>query len=425
MRMGINIDIRKWRFEIRAVLLLSLVLSVSIYSGRAQNRKDTTNIDKVQVLFRLGGSIIDSTYLNNKSALELMDYLLRDTLRTYTLDSITLKGTASPDGGERYNMKLSERRANNMMEYITKNYPNVANRLKVTFTGEDWAGLREIVMADDIVPFKEEVLAVIDSNASLATKEWRLRNMRSGLSWEYISRMILPYLRSGAWTVLHYNISHTNTPVGNMRLTLANVPNPEIPSIFTEEYSKKPILAIKTNLLYNLITAVNLEVEVPLGDRYSIAGEYIFPWWVWDDGTVDSRRDRFQITVGTIEFRRWLGERRLKSPLTGWFMGLYASYGAFDFEDDKKGKQSKDVLAGGLSIGYAHAINRSGSLRMEYLLGLGYLTFSYKEYTAVFDGTQWGWDAYRDFTKRVSWFGPTRAKVSLVLMINRKQGGRR
>ena len=45
--------------------------------------------------------------------------------------------------------------------------------------------------------------------------------------------------------------------------------------------NRKTIIALKTNLLYDLITALNFEIEIPIGNKFSIAVEDVFPWWSW------------------------------------------------------------------------------------------------------------------------------------------------
>ncbi len=183
------------------------------------------------------------------------------------------------------------------------------------------------------------------------------------------------------------------------------------------------LFAIKTNLLYNLATVANLELELPIGNKLSIAGEYIFPWWVWDNGKSDSKRNRIQATIATLDLKYWFKNNNDNQKLTGWFAGVYGTYGAFDLEYQKDGIQSKNVISAGVTAGYTHTINKSGTLRMEYSLNAGYAQFDYKEYTAEFDGQVWNWDAFRDYTKRFQWYGPTRAKISLVWMIH--NNGRR
>lgn len=39
------------------------------------------------------------------------------------------------------------------------------------------------------------------------------------------------------------------------------------------------VLALKNNLLYDLALAPNIEIEIPVGKRWSVNLEYKSPWW--------------------------------------------------------------------------------------------------------------------------------------------------
>jgi hypothetical protein len=180
---------------------------------------------------------------------------------------------------------------------------------------------------------------------------------------------------------------------------------------------RKPLFAVKTNLLLDATSALNAEIEVPLGRRWSLAGEWMFPWWLQEE-----RQRALQLGLGTLEMRRWLGNRDNRPPMTGWFAGLYAGAGYYDIGWKEKGYQG-ELFQVGLSAGYAHTISRGGNWRMEYSLGAGYMQTPYREYTPRF-GTDNKWHLIRQRSGNYTWIGPARAKISLVFMFNHKGGGR-
>jgi hypothetical protein len=181
---------------------------------------------------------------------------------------------------------------------------------------------------------------------------------------------------------------------------------------------KKPLFAFKTNLLFDAATAINVEMEIPMGRRWSVAGEWIFPWWL-----IKNDQIAMEGYVGTLELRSYLEQREGKQPLTGWFLGLHGGAGRYDIEWRNSGAQGR-LWYGGFSGGYAHTINRKGNLRMEYSLGLGYLRTDYTEYIPLNDEDE-GWNLMPSKEGTRVWVGPTRAKISLVWMLNRnsKQKG--
>ena len=70
----------------------------------------------------------------------------------------------------------------------------------------------------------------------------------------------------------------------------------------------KTVLAVKNNLLYDLALAPNLEVEIPVGKRWSLNAEYKCPWWL------NSKHDFcYQLLSGGVEGRCWLGNRQKRT----------------------------------------------------------------------------------------------------------------
>lgn len=78
------------------------------------------------------------------------------------------------------------------------------------------------------------------------------------------------------------------------------------------------MLALKNNLLYDLALAPNIEIEIPVGKRWSVNMEYKSPWW-----SNSSKEICYQLISGGIESRYWLGNRELHNRLNGHFFGLY------------------------------------------------------------------------------------------------------
>lgn len=187
-------------------------------------------------------------------------------------------------------------------------------------------------------------------------------------------------------------------------------------AVIAQQPAKIPILALKTNLLFDAAMIPNMEVEVPLGRRWSVNGEYMFPWWLLKD-------DKYclQILAGGLEGRYWLGNRKKRPVLTGHFLGFYAGGGKYDLQWERDGYQGEFFIASGLSYGYAHRIARN--LRLEYSVGIGLLRTGYRHYHARDNYQVLLWQNDGNYT----WLGPTKIKISLVWTLNRriKKGGSR
>ena len=122
------------------------------------------------------------------------------------------------------------------------------------------------------------------------------------------------------------------------------------------------ILAVKNNLLYDLALAPNIEVEIPMGRRWSLNTEYKCPWWL-----------------------------------------------------NSKHNFCYQLLSGGVEVTYGYARQLARHFSIEFSLGIGYLTTEYKKYTPYEGDIIWA------NSGRYNFIGPTKAKVSLVWLITKRR----
>lgn len=411
-------------------ILICLFVGLLIYcKGYAQQpvvKSDSTANFVIQ--FRFNRSVVDSGYMQNNTILKHMDDILRDK-NTLSIDSITIVASSSPEGVIEHNLELARRRALAVRGYLIWKYPHI-NRdiIKARHVGENWSGLRDLVETDLNVPYRERVLATIDADVNPATKEWRLKQIGNGESWVYIENNFLRLLRSGATCVIMYRqndveikISKPEEPIEKEEIPKqVEIVEPiiEQPPVEIEKESvviHKPLFAIKTNLLYDAISALNIEIEVPLGNRWSVSAEWLFPWW-----KSNSANWTMQMMSGHGAIKYWFGDRTKHDALTGWNLGVYGGGGKYDLQFFNKNGEQANFFDVGIQLGYAHKIGKA--LRLEYSVGIGYMQADYKEYDKVRD-TKYGdikvfrypWE-----TKRRDWIGPTSAKISLVWLLNYK-----
>ncbi|MFA7081058.1 MAG: DUF3575 domain-containing protein [Bacteroidales bacterium] len=168
-------------------------------------------------------------------------------------------------------------------------------------------------------------------------------------------------------------------------------------------------IGIKTNLLYYAVLAPNIEVEVLL-NKFSLNFEYQFPWYVNSD-----KRFAYQFLHFGFEGRYWIKRQKIKQkpmPYTGGFIGIYSGLGLFDLQNSDEGTQGDINILVGISGGYTIYLNRSFNL--EFSLGLGYLNSNNKNYSVYEDLL------LRKSKSKFTYYGPTKAKVSLVWFINNK-----
>lgn len=374
--------------------------------------------------YRVNSSTVEKDYMENARTLAMIHKALTSRRVLAGLDRIVVTAASSPEGSAALNEKLAAQRVLAMKSYLMWQYPFLDRDIIYTFSaGENWSGLRKMVDEDRRMPYRDEVLRVLDSDVSTEYQKSALKRIGNGVAYRYISTHMLPKLRGAAAATLHLK-----EDFGKVIERIDTVYIEKIKEIVVEkevavaeepELESHPLFAIKTNLLFDLFSALNVEIEIPIGKRWSVAGEWVFPWWLYK-----KKQIALQVGNGNLEIKYWLGNRDDRRQLTGWFVGLYGGGGYYDLEWKTKGYQG-EFWHGGVSGGYAHTISKNGNWRMEYTLGVGYMKTKYRKYVPKF-GPDDEWHLIRQGTGRRSWVGPTRAKVSLVWMINhgfRKKGG--
>ena len=170
----------------------------------------------------------------------------------------------------------------------------------------------------------------------------------------------------------------------------------------TERDTLCPPFAVKTNLLFDAVGAWNVEVEIPLGQRFSANVEWTAPWWLKKDNTFC-----YEANSMTLEGRYWWTHSADENPmLTGWFSSVYANTAKYDLQNSEKGMQGVlwNVGAGG---GYAWNIGTNWG--MEAMLGIGYMHTRYEQYVPKENYTILSYQR----TLQTQWIGPTRLKLSV------------
>lgn len=196
----------------------------------------------------------------------------------------------------------------------------------------------------------------------------------------------------------------------------------------TKSSTRRTIMAVKSNLLYDALSLINCSVEFPIGDKFSALVYSQFPWWKW--GEADNEYCVRFLSLGA-EGRWWFAprpqpateKRQERDRLVGHFVGVYAESGMWDFQFKSDICRQGEFWSVGVSYGYSMPISRR--LNMEFSLSVGYASIPYRGYTPSKDYEI----LWRDNEDTGCWgyIGPTKAQVSLVVPIKatQKKGGRR
>ena len=166
------------------------------------------------------------------------------------------------------------------------------------------------------------------------------------------------------------------------------------------------VAAVRTNLLLPLL---NAGAEIPLGNRLSVGADV---YWPWVPRTSNHKSCTQAFAVGA-EGRYWLGANRSEERrLLGHSIGVFGAWGYYDWERNYAGYQG-DFVAGGLDYLYAKPVFK-GKMHLELSLGVGYFYTKSTHYRVYVDGGK-GYRDEKDYRHKVSYFGPLKATVTLVL----------
>lgn len=281
---------------------------------------------------------------------------------------------------------------------------------------ESWERIYRWVEDDPRVPDREDVLALIRYHFGNLEKLTALvRYLDRGRPYEYLTEHIFPKFEREKIVKRTLSITKLLLPGRHLpekRITPVVAYAPPAAGEQAERKRTTTVLALKNNLLYDVALAPNLEIELPLGRRWSLNAEFKCPWW-----SHTRKGFCYQLLSGGLEARYRPGNRKHREPLTGHFVGLYAEGGDYDFQTTTtRGYQGDYYAAAGISYGYTRRIARN--LALEFSLGVGYLITDYRKYT-TYEG-----DLIWQTSGRYHFLGPTKAKISLVWLL-KGGGGRR
>ena len=362
---------------------------------------------------------VDSSYMDNAAAIDTIRFCLTHSVH---IDSITVYAWASPEGGYPHNKWLSEKRAAAAKELLLSLAADTTKlnegKIKISPLAENWPGLLELVEKNYRRANRERLLRILRvEGIGEETRKWRIRNLDDGETWNYLKRHYMKQLRSATWVCVWTSVGAI-APLPEIRDSLRA---PQSGLGRTVEAVGRPVsefsFAVKTNLPADLVTAVNLGVEVPLGENFSLNAHFTFPWWT---AGPYGNKYALQMLDAEGELRWWFapGEERLQ----GHYFALQGSGGKFDLQ------WGRDIgcyqcYNWGVGLSYGYSMSLSEHWNLEFALTLGYLAIDYQHYVPSPD-----WSVLiRDDAKAgvLHYFGPTGLKVSLVYPFHIQRGGRR
>lgn len=395
---------------------------------------------QARITFRVNRTEILADQFGNAAELKKIRDAINEVManKDVRITKYTLKGYASPEGSYAGNEQLAKGRTESLKQFMTEQWGVPASQIATDYEPEDWLGLRRYVeehRADFL--FADDLFAIIDSDKDPDAKLAEIVR-RFPVGYKKLLEGCFPSLRRTDYTIEYEWLRIVEKDDGEDRqmvVTTHTMPTDDLlePDTRTSHRSSRPWLAVKTNLLADVLLTPNVEIEMQLGpeSRWSLMVEDWFPWFLTTDrklgdiriGKADMLPTNYAYELWFLggELRYWLSPRcRQSRPwLTGTFLGAYFGGGRYDVEWDSEGNQG-DFLSAGLSFGRSWPLARHWNLELS--ASVGAFWGPRRHYEGEFNDTHLIWK----YTKNAFYLGPTKLKLSLVWLIpslRRQKGG--
>lgn len=180
-------------------------LKNSDYSFLRMTGADADASRGASVRFTLANTQLNPEYSSNsktlKDIVDAINLILKDDWAG--LDAIEITGYASPEGNSDLNQKLSKGRAESLKAYIMERFNFSEEIFNVKAGGEDWPGLRTLVMESDM-QYKEEILGIID-NAPQEQRLAKLKTLAGGRPYKSMEDVLFPQLRDACYINIRFS----------------------------------------------------------------------------------------------------------------------------------------------------------------------------------------------------------------------------
>lgn len=371
--------------------------------------------DSVKVYFRQGKSAFDPVFQDNVWRLaELSNKVKQLQLDSLArVERVEVIGSASPEGSDEVNRRLTQERARAILEYLRPHLRFDESNFEVAFNQLDWDFLEALVREDSRVPQRDEVLRLIGGR-DLAG----LKKMQS--AWNYMLQNLFPEMRA---TVVAFEYMALESELKKA----AGIVEPEV-VVVPEEPKPEPVAVIpplpdddeafsldlsedrpwsfylKTNFLSWALLEANLGIEFEMGRHFSFSIPVYYTALDWFD-----IRTKFRVAGTQPELRYWF-----RDNFSGPFLAAHGTFGYYNVAlsnqeyriQDRDGKHP--AYGGGLNFGWKFRLDpgRADRWGLELSLGAGYLHLDYDRFYNVENG-RYASSAVRDY------FGPDHASVAL------------
>ncbi|GHT37206.1 hypothetical protein FACS189414_0500 [Bacteroidia bacterium] len=177
--------------------------------GDVENYIEIHGEGSLMLYFETNNSRISLDLMNNRETMDKLMEAARDLKSVGNgRPRVVIVGYASPEGKAETNQRLANERALAVQELIaTRSELSIADIITYG-AGTNWAGLKRLVMADEMTPNRSEVLKILDAplwdTRSQTGRLGSLMRLDGGIAYRYMVKYHFPQLRGAAFIKLFY-----------------------------------------------------------------------------------------------------------------------------------------------------------------------------------------------------------------------------
>ena len=155
-------------------------------------KRVTTVVTKADIVYRINSSRVAKKAVETEELKSLKAGVEANKTNDRVAQSLYVNGYASPDGPEKFNDKLSEKRSKTGLKAVEKLLADAGLNIDAAAYGEDWEGFQAAVAASNIAD-KDLILQVLKMYSSSAEREKEIKNMST--VFKSLKTDVLPQLR--------------------------------------------------------------------------------------------------------------------------------------------------------------------------------------------------------------------------------------
>lgn len=181
-----------------------------------------------------------------------------------------------------------------------------------------------------------------------------------------------------------------------------------------ENVSSFPVSwGLKTNMVYNTLSFVNIGIEGNVGKHFGFEAEAICPWW----DAPDHHKTAKMLNLGLEGRYYWKGWEDTKSILTGPYVSVHANGGIYDICYQNHGVRGDYFVLAGVGIGYTYHVE--DNWRINLGVGFGMIYSPYEHYH-VLDKEPYYDLLVNHYQGKYTYFVPTKIEFSVVWLLGQQ-----